>query len=930
MNSPEVAMAGHYDYRLVVVSVLIAVMASYAALDLAGRVTSARGLARTLWLSGGATAMGLGIWAMHYVGMLAFRLPVAVEYDWPTVLLSLLAAILASAIALFVASREKMGLFRAILGSIFMGSGIAGMHYIGMAAMRLPAMCQYSRVTVAISVALAMVISLVALWLTFHFRGETKSGGWRKALSAVVMGAAVPVMHYTGMAAASFTPAMWGRGELAHALSISSLGVVSIILVTFMVLGLTVLTSLVDRRFSAQALELESSEKRYRQILETAWDAFIGMDSKGIIADWNAKAEATFGWSREEVLGRSLSDSIIPEQHRAAHERGFRHFLKTGEGPVLNKRIEIAALHRDGREFPIDLTVSAMRWGESFLFGAVVRDITERKRFERELQDAKEAAEVANRAKSTFLATMSHEIRTPMNGILGMTDLVLDTELSDEQREHLGLVKFSAESLLTIINDILDFSKIEAGKLEIESIPLDLRESLGETMKALGFRAHQKGLELIFDVRPEVPEALLGDPGRIRQILINLVGNAIKFTQRGEIVVSVTEQSEASNMTCLHFAVRDTGVGVPTEKQGRIFEAFSQADGTMARKYGGTGLGLTISRRLAELMRGRIWMESEPGQGSTFHFEIHLGVQEAPVVRAVPIEPDQLRDMLVLIVDDNFTNRRVLEGMLKRWGMRPTSVDSGLAALQALQAAKSAGHPFPLILLDGQMPEMDGFMFAEIIHKDASLAGVMVMMLTSAGHPGDAARCRQVGIAAYLAKPVRQGELLEGICTLLQASPKKKIEKPVTKHTRREVRNRTRVLLAEDNLVNQKLALRLLEKRGYEVTVTGDGQAALNELQKGAFDLVLMDIQMPELDGFEATAVIREKEKSSGAHMPIIAMTAHSLKGDEERCIAGGMDAYVSKPIRTTEFFATIERVLGKSDERGVAGLAEIQTKLIV
>jgi two-component system sensor histidine kinase/response regulator len=928
MHVPALAMAGSYDYRLVVVSVLIAMMASYAALDLAGRVTSARGVARTLWLSGGATAMGIGIWAMHYVGMLAFRLPVAVEYDWPTVLLSLLAAILASAIALFVVSRERMGLFRAILGSIFMGSGIAGMHYIGMAAMRLPAMCDYSRVIVVVSVALAMVISLVALWLTFHFRGETKSGGWRKALSALVMGAAVPVMHYTGMAAASFTPSNSIEGGLAHALSISSLGMVGIIIVTFMVLGITVLTSLVDRRFSAQALELESSEKRHRQILETAWDAFVGMDSKGIIADWNAKAEATFGWPREEVLGRTLSEMIIPAQHRAAHERGFRHFLKTGEGPVLNNRIEITALHRDGHEFPIDLTVSAMPWGESFLFSAVIRDITERKRFEQDLQAAKEAAEVANQAKSTFLATMSHEIRTPMNGILGMTDLVLDTELTDEQREHLGLVKFSADSLLTIINDILDFSKIEAGKLEIESIPLDLRESLGETMKALGFRAHQKGLELIFDVRPEVPEALLGDPGRIRQILINLVGNAIKFTQHGEIVVSVTEKSEASDTTCLHFAVRDTGLGVPAEKQGRIFEAFSQADGTMARKYGGTGLGLTICQRLAELMQGRIWMESEPGQGSTFHFEIHLGVQAAPVARSVAIEPNQLRDMHALIVDDNFTNRCVLEGMLKRWGMRPTSVDSGLAALQALQVAKSAGHPFPLILLDGQMPEMDGFMFAEIIHKDASLAGVMVMMLTSAGHPGDAARCRQVGIAAYLAKPIRQGELLEGICTLLQQSPEKKIEKLVTKHTLREVRNRTRVLLAEDNLVNQKLALRLLEKRGYEVTVSGDGQAALNELQKGSFDLVLMDVQMPEMDGFETTAAIREKEKLSGAHIPIIAMTAHSLKGDEERCIAAGMDAYVSKPIRTTELFATIERVLASSLQASTSTKAEAPQKL--
>jgi two-component system sensor histidine kinase/response regulator len=928
MNSPEVAMASSYDYRLVAVSVLIAVMASYAALDLAGRVTSTRGVARRLWLSGGAVAMGTGIWAMHYVGMLAFRSPAPVEYDWPTVLLSWLAAIFASAIALFVVSREEMGLFRAIIGSIFMGTGIAGMHYIGMAAMRLPANCQYSRVTVAISVALAMVISLVALWLTFHFRAETKSGGWRKALSAVVMGAAVPVMHYTGMAAASFTPAMPGHSDLVHALSISSLGVVSVILVTFMVLGLTVVTSLVDRRFSAQALELRTSEKRYRQILATSFDAFVEMDSLGRITDWNVQAERIFGWARAEMIGENLPEKIIPALQRDNYQKEIRQLLAQGQVSGEHRRFEIAVSSRDGGGIPAEITISAMWLDGVHQFAAFVRDLSERKRFEQDLHDAKEAAEVANQAKSTFLATMSHEIRTPMNGILGMTDLVLDTKLTEEQREHLGLVKFSAESLLTVINDILDFSKIEAGKLELESIPFELRESLGETMKALGFRAHQKQLELVFDVRPEVPEALLGDPGRIRQILINLVGNAIKFTERGEIVVSVDEESGVSNATHLHFAVRDTGVGIAAEKQGKIFEAFAQADGSMARKYGGTGLGLTICKRLAELMAGRVWMESQPGQGSTFHFVIRVGLNDAPVARCTPAALSKLPDSPVLIVDDNLTNRRVLDGMLVRWGMRPTAVESGRAALQALREAKSKGQPFPLVLLDGQMPEMDGFALAEIMHQDAALAGTMVMMLTSAGSAGDGARCRELGISAYLAKPIRQGELLEGICALLERSPAKKTDTLVTKHTLREVRNRRRVLLAEDNMVNQKLALRLLEKRGYEVIVAGDGQAALGELQKGSFDVILMDVQMPKMDGLEATAAIREKEKSSGGHIPIIAMTAHSLKGDEERCVAGGMDAYVSKPIRTHELFATIERVLGKSDDSAVAGHAELQTKL--
>ena len=649
-----------------------------------------------------------------------------------------------------------------------------------------------------------------------------------------------------------------------------------------------------------------------RTTLESTADGILVADSRGKIVACNRKLGEMWRIP-SEVLGtgdsKRVVDSVVsqlqnPEQFLSLMRQEFANSPVISDDVVEFKDDRVFERHSE----PQILLGKSIGRVWSF------HDITERRESERTLRAAKEAAEGASLAKSTFLATMSHEIRTPMNGILGMTELVLDTDLTTEQRDSLGLVRLSAESLLSIINDVLDFSKIEAGKLEIEAIPFDLRESLGETMKSLGVRAHQKGLELIYDVRPDVPEALLGDPGRIRQVVVNLVGNAIKFTETGEVFINVEEESHDDALTCLHFMVQDTGIGIPPDKQDKIFEAFSQADGSMTRKYGGTGLGLTICTRLVTLMGGGIWVDSQPGQGSTFHFTLRLPLQDKPALDSASLHPEQLQDLHALIVDDNFTNRKVLTGMLTRWGMKPTAVESGGAALQALEVAKSTGRPFPLILLDGQMPEMDGFTLAERIKKDPGLVGATIMMLTSAGHLGDAARCRELGISAYLVKPIRQAELLQGICNVLNLATQTKAPL-VTRHMLREARSRGRVLLVEDNLVNQTLAVRLLEKRGYIVSVAGDGRQALATLKKKEFDVVLMDVQMPDMDGFEATAAIRESERSTGRHIPIVAMTAHALKGDEDRCLSAGMDAYLSKPIRTIELFATIEKVLGRNRE---------------
>jgi len=678
---------------------------------------------------------------------------------------------------------------------------------------------------------------------------------------------------------------------------------------------------------------LRESEEKSRYVIESAGDAIVSIDAEGAIREFNRAAERLFGYTAAEMAGESLT-RLIPERFHEAHRADLHRSLESGERRLRSWRnLDLVGLTQDGRELPLEMSFSRFEARGRSFFTGILRDISHRKQVEAELGAARDRALEASRLKSEFLARMSHEIRTPMNGIIGMTGLLLDTELTAGQRHHAETVRKSADALLTIINDILDFSKIEAGRLRLEPVSFDIMVAVEEVGELLSSAAAEKGLDLIIRIAPDVPRHVVGDPGRIRQILINLANNAIKFTATGHVLLNMEREESADGEVLLRFGVSDTGIGIAEDRLEHIFDKFTQVDASSTRRYGGTGLGLAISRELVTLMGGTLRVTSRLGEGSTFTARVPLPIGAAsPRATTAALELSGVRG---LIVDDNEINRQVLRERLASWRMRADDVASAAAALAALRAAAAAGDPYGVVLTDFEMPDGDGETLARAVRSDPVLRGVPMVLLTSVDQPEGAEHVRAAGFGAYLVKPVRASLLMDALLTVCGARLEGEAGEMVTQATlmrrgseRAQVEPgallHVRVLLVEDNAVNQQVATAMLEQLGARVDVAADGKEALEQVALLPYDLIFMDCEMPEMDGYAATAEIRRRE-DGGRRIPIVAMTAHAMEGDREQCLAAGMDDYITKPVSPAAIGAVVRRWVRTSGARNAAAPAETQ-----
>ena len=918
------ALAATYDPVLVTLSVVIASLAAYAVLGLAERTSAAdRPLAKRSWLAAGAVTMGIGVWAMHFIGMLAFRLPVKVNYDVWITLVSVAPAVLASGIMLHVISQARISAGKLIVGGALMGAGIGVMHYTGMAAMRMDAVMRYDPLLFVASVVVAVVLATTALYTKFlASRGQRSvhRRGWTKLGASLVMGCAVAGMHYTGMAASYVFPGD-GSQPIDAGLDPTFLGA-WVSMATVLITALAISVTVVDSRLEAAAQSERLSRSRLLEAVESISEAFSLYDTEERLVLCNRRYR--------ELASHDAADSLVG----TPFEQIIRRVAERDRVPNAKGRVDAWVAERLARyrkpSGPFVQQLSDGRWLQiserqiaEIGTVAVYTDITELKEAEAEMtraahaaSEARAIAEEASRAKSAFLATMSHEIRTPMNGVIGMTGLLLDTRLTAEQREYAEMVRRSGEALLAIINDILDFSKIEAGKLDFERTDFELHVTVEDVLELLAERAYGKGLELAYLPHANLPAWVGGDPGRLRQVLTNLVGNAVKFTESGEVVVHGTLVEETDHDALIRFAITDTGIGIAPEARARLFHSFSQADSSTTRRYGGTGLGLAISKRLVEMMGGAIGVESTCATGSTFWFTVRLAKRPASPT-ATRVNLAELRRLRVLGVDDNATNRTLLAAQLTAWGMHVDCVADASRALERLRAAHRDARPYDLAILDHQMPEIDGMMLARAIKADPLLATVPLVLLTSVSYRGSTGDAEQAGFRAFLLKPIRQSQLYDCIATVMgMAATEPEPTRLITRQTLREAEAqfRARVLVAEDNVVNQRVAVRMLEKLGCRVDVATNGLEAVEATGRITYHCIFMDCQMPEMDGYEATRVIRQREARTGARIPIIAMTANAMESDRERCLVAGMDDYLSKPVQPKELGTTLQKWIPLAD----------------